>query len=123
MGVILYRVQSALDGRGPWRPGFSNNWVDDSRTPADYRRLAPWTEQFGRGILRKQKQGEAAGCACTSLEQLKLWFTAKEYSTLLKFGYHAVRFDDGRILAHSATQCVFARPAPLVLNVVPFALY
>ena len=122
--MTLYRVQHVNDGRGPWRPGFSESWTDHSRTDEEYRKLKRWTQEFGlKEILTKVKQGEHAGCGCVNPDQLKLWFTPLELSRLIALGYHAVTFDDAKVIAVSDIQCVFTRKQPLHLNVEPFSLY
>jgi len=42
--LFVYRVQDK-EGRGPWRPGFSQIWVE---TRLDHMFLPPWYVEFGR---------------------------------------------------------------------------
>jgi hypothetical protein len=79
-------------------------------------KLRPWYEEFGplqdefyKVISRK----EHIGCACKSVEQLRLWFTPEEYVKLLTFDYRVVLVDNCTIIAESDTQCVFTRKEPL----------
>ena len=111
--TILYRVQDA-DGRGPWKPGLSNSWVDESRT------FFPeiLTDVFR---IRLPKSGYH-GYACSSIPQLRLWFSPTEYATLSAFGYYAV-ITSGSIIAASETQVLFTRKIPLNRRVQPFHLY
>ena len=44
----IYRIQDA-EGRGPYRPGFSNKWLDENPRALG---LLPWFEEFGTQILR-----------------------------------------------------------------------
>ena len=122
MNPTVYRVQDA-SGRGPWKPGFSSQWVED-RPEEEYTRLVPWTVEFGfENILRHSIAGMNLGCGCQSLEQLRLWFTSTEYQTLRQFGYCAVKMEIGRILAESDIQCVFERVKPLREGAEPVELY
>jgi hypothetical protein len=118
--MIFYRVQSIVDGRGPWRPGFSKKWLDNSRTDEEYRRLPLWTKEFDRWKILREAGHEYVGCGCVSPEQLRLWFTPLEYSRLIALGFLAVQFTDARLLAQSDVQCVFSRKKPLYDDVKPF---
>lgn len=119
-GSAVFRVQDK-DGRGPWKPGFSQRWVED-RPEEEYAALVPWPMQFG-DVLRRSIVGMSLGCGCRSLEQLRRWFTPTEYATLRRFGYCAVKMEAGRILAESDIQCVFERAKPLRDDVEPVELY
>lgn len=117
----VYRVQD-VEGRGPWRPGFSRLWVRDRD---DHDNLRTWVEQFGVGIIPRTGWpfGKHFGCACRTLEQLRRWFTAEEYATLQAYGYQAVSMDVQRVLAESDIQLVFQRARPLRAGVEPVELY
>ena len=117
----VYRVQD-VEGRGPWRPGFSRLWVRDRD---DHDNLRPWVEQFGLAIIPRNHLpfGRHFGCACRTLEQLRRWFTAEEYATLQAYGYQAVSMDVQRVLAESDIQLVFQRSRPLRAGVEPVDLY
>ncbi len=117
----VYRVQDS-EGRGPWRPGFSRLWVRDRD---DHANLRPWVEQFGMQIIPRTGWpfGKHFGCACRTLDQLRRWFTAEEYATLLAYGYQAVSMDVQRVLAESDIQLVFQRARPLRAGVEPVELY
>lgn len=116
----MYRVQDD-EGRGPWRPGFSQRWVED-RPASEFAALQPWPSEFGPVHLRAIF-GMHLGCGCTSIVQLRRWFTPTEYRRLLSFGYRAVRMGVGRVLAESAIQCVFERAKPLTQDVEAVELY
>lgn len=115
---VIYRVQDK-EGRGPWRPGFSHKWV---RPRPDHDNLPPWLFEFGR-VDRQLLYGEHAGSGCMTLDQLRRWFTKKEYKTLLKYGYQAVSMEVNRILAQSEIQCVFGRAKPLNEDFTIMRLY
>lgn len=116
--TTVYRVQDR-SGRGPWKPGFSHRWVEDRD---DHDLLIPWYQQFG-WVNKNAISGMHVGCGCRTLEQLRRWFTAGEYQTLLQFGYQAVQLEVGRILGESDIQLVFERARPLREAAVPVELY
>jgi hypothetical protein len=116
--ATVYRVQDK-DGRGPWRPGFSQLWVEGRD---DHDNLPPWFAEFGR-VDQRGIIGMAKSSACMTLDQLRRWFTPSEYATLRKHGYHAVRMQVGRVLAESAVQCFFERAKALHLDAEPIDLY
>lgn len=116
--LMVYRIQDK-EGRGPWKPGFSHNWVEDRE---DHNNLLPWNIEFNFNSC-KLFSWEHFGCGCLTTEQLKRWFTKSEYQKLINFGYHAVEIDIDRFLASSEIQCVFARKHPLKSNVREFFLY
>lgn len=105
--TYIYRVQDR-DGRGPWKPGFSQKWV--SYRP-DHEVLLPVYIEMP-GALNKRHPGFHVGVGCISLDQLRRWFHKDEYRTLMGYGYHCVRHV-GAFLGESETQCVFERHRPL----------
>lgn len=117
--VTVYRIQDA-DGRGPWKPGFSHQWVCDRD---DHDNLIPFTVEFGQKVFDRAILGMFFGSACQSIEQLKRWFTRDEYFKLKSFGYRAVKMKVGRLLASSEIQCVIERSKPLKKDVEFFELY
>ena len=104
---IVCRIQDD-QGRGPFKPGFSHLWVQER---PDHDNLQPWIVEFGR-LDKQVLTGETAGSACKNLEQLRRWFTKKEYKKLRKFGYKAVRIKVDRIIAESEVQCFVSRAKP-----------
>jgi hypothetical protein len=108
----IYRVQDA-GGRGPFRPGFSAQWLDDELAP-DRLELPPWTEEFGFHLIQlRGKPGEHFGTATRSIDGLRKWFSPTEQAKLRLFGYNIASFEDARVLAESEHQLVFARARPL----------
>lgn len=116
--MIVYRVQD-INGRGPWKPGFSQLWVEPSK---DHDKLIPWFHEFER-IDFQLLPKESAGYGCLSLEQLRRWFTELEYQKLVEYGYQAVKIKAAKILASSPLQCVFTRLQPLCEDVSAIDLY
>lgn len=110
--LIVYRVQD-IEGRGPYRPGFSHTWVAD-HGPA---KPPSWIDEFGMGLLKKARPHEALGCAFRTLEQARKWFLQEELDRLVLLGYRLVKMDVDRVLAESEHQLVIARSKPLALDV------
>lgn len=116
--MLVYRIQD-LQGRGPFKPGFSHRWVEDRE---DHENLIPWPVQFPH-ILRNLKYYKHVACSCETVEQLKRWFNPNEYRRLQIYGYEAVTMQVDQILGRSDIQCVIERRRPLRENVVGFQLY
>ncbi len=118
----IYRIQDA-EGRGPWKPGFSSKWVLDRE---DLDNLRPWFVEFDASrILSFIGRFKRCyfGSACANKEQLRRWFTEREYSTLLEFGYRSVKMDVDLILDESEIQLVFMRKIALGRDVETINLY
>lgn len=112
----IYRIQDD-EGRGPWKPGFSEKWT---REEPDFS-LQPWFFTMGP-IHLEANIDEFVGCGCLKKDQLKRWISENEYKRLLGFGYKAVEIQ-ARVLGEDKNQCVFARCEPLNKNVSVFQLY
>lgn len=112
--ATVYRVQD-IDGRGPYKPGFSHRWID----PDNKGQNCPdvFTEFPGLWPL-PPRPGYAYGCAFTNLDALHKWFSPSELSRLFAFGYNVVSMDVDEVLAKSEAQCVFARRGSLARGVV-----
>jgi hypothetical protein len=106
----VYRVQDR-DGRGPWRPGFSMQWVED-RPKSEYAQLRPIMLEFP-DLLDRLRDGFHFGVGCTSLEKLRRWITKSEWQTLRKFGFRCFAIEPDKIVAESDIQCVFESRQPL----------
>lgn len=115
--MTVYRVQDK-QGRGPWKPGFSHQWVEDRE---DHENLPPWVLEFPR-IIEKFRRGFVYGCGCTTLNKLRRWFTESEYQKLVKLGYRAVKME-AIVLGESDIQCVFERFKLLNQDVEEIELY
>ena len=116
--LTVYRVQDK-DGRGPWAPGISSQWVEDRE---DHDNLPPFYVEFGP-IHAQILYGEHAGTGCQTLGQLRRWFTSSEYASLSRLGYKAVKMEAGRILASSNVQCFFGRAKPLNEDIEEVEMY
>jgi len=115
----IYRVQDIFHGRGPWRPGFSHNWVIERK---DHENLKPHFEEF-RGLFQEMVSNDHYGSGCRSLKQLRRWFIKPEYEKLIQYGYQAVEMKVDQIIAESEIQCVFRRLKPLNEDINPVRLY
>jgi len=107
--VTVVRVQDA-DGRGPWRPGFSQTWIDGD-APAD-RLMETVMDLVPLHVLRALPDTMQYGCACRSLDALMRWFTPREKETLARAGYHPVRLRADVVLAETEWQLVIGRRRP-----------
>lgn len=93
--MIVYRVQDR-DGRGPWKPGLSRYWVEDSSA------VGPLQETImdlcgGFSGMEKLERGWHYACACRSPEALAAWFTPVEAIRLAAMGYAPVRIKADRV--------------------------
>jgi len=103
----IFRIQDA-EGRGPYKPGMSQHWVDDEGPPPP----PTWMQEFG-DVTPQLLPHEHVGCGCVSLDQLFRWFTPTELQRLHRLGYRLVVIWADRILAESVNQVVFTRNRPL----------
>lgn len=107
---VIYRVQHD-DGRGPWRPGFSVQWIDED---ADCGHLSETLmDLMPVPLLRALPDGWHYGCGCRSVSELGRWFTQVERVRLERLGFYPVRMHVDRVLAESEKQVFFARRRPL----------
>jgi hypothetical protein len=102
----VYRVQSA-DGRGPWRPGFSQQWIDQD---APVGRLSETIyDLVPPKVLRSLPSDMHYGCACRSVDALMAWFTSVERERLRTLGYYPVSLMVDAVLAESEWQMLVGR--------------
>lgn len=104
----VFRVQHA-DGRGPWRPGFSNLWVDHDKNTCGLPSILE-DPPISRALAGFNPQpGFHYGCGCRTLDQLRRWFSRREYTLLTQqYGFHAVQLRQVSIIAESDVQALFA---------------
>lgn len=114
--IKIYRVQDK-DGRGPFKPGFSHQWVEQRE---DHQNLLPWPVEFKKIQLPMFMN---VGVGCRTLSQLRRWFLATEYKKLLEFGYLAVSLVPDQIIAESDIQLVFGRIRKHNEGIKPAYLY
>jgi hypothetical protein len=108
MRTRILRIQDA-EGRGPYRPGMSQHWVDAEGPPPP----PTWMEEFGPNIVNNCEPDECMGCGFRTLDQLFKWFTKTELQKMQALGYQLVVMWADRIVAESEHQVVFARKKPL----------
>lgn len=106
VSISVFRIQDK-DGRGPFKPGFSMNWVDD-----DPRSRPTIFEDFGLDFLKHVRTGENVGCAFSNLSELRAWFSKLELVKLYRFGYRVCEVKVDRIVLRSDTQMLVASVKP-----------
>lgn len=114
--AVVWRVQDK-DGRGPYKPGFSAQWVDGDSG----RICAPWWIELGLGMGDAHSaldNGMHTGCAFASEQKAKEWFSRGELRRLSRLGYRLVRVDADWIRHETPTQLVIQCTKPLSRCVV-----
>ena len=104
----IYRIQAA-DGRGPFRPGVTEQWIGEPR----WKDRPSLMEEFDMRDILARVANRHMGCGFRTPEQLRKWFDVNERAKLARLGYHPVTMTVDEILAESPTQLVFARRTPL----------
>lgn len=107
--IVAYRVQ-AHDGRGPWRPGWSQRWIDED-APAD-RLTETIMDLVPIEQLLTLPSTMAWGCACRTLEALMAWFTRLERERLRAAGFYPVKLNVDVVLKESQWQMLIGRSRP-----------
>lgn len=108
----VYRFQD-LEGRGPFRPGFTDRWRSDLDAGED---LPPFYVEMGVSpfaVPHLITPGFHAGVGCESREQLDRWFSKSEQLRLKALGFRMVEFTPSRIIARTPTQVFFEHATPL----------
>jgi hypothetical protein len=116
--MIIYRMQD-IEGRGPFRPGFSHLWVEPRN---DHGNLMPFFVEFGPSSLLEMRKFKYSGCGCKNPNQLRIWILESEYWTLMELGYYCAKMG-ATALFKSSIQCVFRRKYPLNKHFKRFDLY
>lgn len=108
--IKVYRVQNG-DGRGPFQPGITNQWIDYL---VDKSHLLPWFQEMPADLIaRVLSQPGHKGTACATKDQLREWFNAAEYHRLAILGFHAVMLNVDEIYYEGEYQLLFGRHKPL----------
>ena len=113
----VFRVQD-WRGRGPFKPGLSERWLDRELAPGrEY--LPDFMSEFGLDVLVQLGQpGEFYGCAVRTLPELDRWFSPTERVRLEFLGYNIVSLRAHRIVAESPNQMLIARRKPFKAGAV-----
>lgn len=106
----LVRIQDKF-GRGPWRPGFSSQWLSEDGPP-----LPPAIQEtipnFATLVKRAHKKGLHIGCACRDADMEK-WVQPAEMRRLADYGFRLVNATQCQVLAHDENQVLIASRKPL----------
>lgn len=110
---MMLRIQDA-EGRGPWRPGFSQFWIDpdkdDSLCPPMMVEFPNWREAIGLA----QAQGLTHfGCCVLGVGGLHRWFTPPEMCRLRQYGYFLVDASMLKPILRGKSQIIGASRKPL----------
>lgn len=116
VSTAVFRVQGR-DGRGPWRPGFSERWSDLDFAEG-MTALPTWMDEFGLGVLTRVPFGYETGSGVLTPEGILPWFSDTERKRLLALDFRLVRMNVDLILGESPHQVFFARRAPLRVGAV-----
>lgn len=108
----VFRIQDQ-DGRGPFKPGFSQVWCDPEFAPGQ-KAMPPWGDEFGwDAIERLARPGEHHfGSAVLKLRKLREWFSGTEQACLSQLGYHIAAINHARVMAESENQVLIASRIP-----------
>lgn len=109
----VLRVQDHK-GRGPWRPGFSETWVDAWRTshlPPIYQELPA----FVALVNNAHRDGFHIGCAARGTEGLMAWFSPMELLRLSNRGFKVVDATGCEIIAETPHQIIIGSRKPLYM--------
>jgi hypothetical protein len=111
MMMPLWRVQDR-DGRGPWRPGFSDVWMTDA-TPTVGRAILQ--ERGIKPIIaRAHRAGLYLGCAFRPARQ-RLWFADGDMSRLWQLGFRVADASKCDVLFENEQQALIGCQFPLKL--------
>lgn len=113
MSIVVYRVQDAT-GRGPWRPGLSRLWLEET---APVGRLSESVfDLVTLEEIRAVRDRYHIGSACRSLDALWEWFTPLESARLAALGFHPVQMRADVVIAESRWQLVIGRDRPFTVG-------
>ncbi|HEY6038670.1 MAG TPA: hypothetical protein VIV58_30515 [Kofleriaceae bacterium] len=104
----VYRIQDH-EGRGPFRPGFSQTWLDD------VERVGPptWMEEFGWDAAREAPDGAQVFSAVRTISGIRKWFSDTERPRLYALGYRLVEVPNAVVIRESEHQLLCWRGVPL----------
>lgn len=108
----VYRVQHAVDGRGPFRPGWTHTWLDAAGDAM--RETKPSIlDEFGDNLFAGAPRTMSYGTGVARALDLVQWFSPVERERLAAVDYIVVRMNIDIVVASSPNQIVFGRLRPL----------
>lgn len=111
----VFRIQDR-EGRGPFRPGFSQMWLDEDI--GNRASLPTWMEEFG---LEEATAAMSAGftvfSAVRTVDKIRDWFSDSERQRLYGFGFYLVEVPNSVVLRESQHQLLCCRQLPLTFGV------
>ena len=113
----IYRIQGP-DGRGPFRPGLTEQWIGEPR----WEDRPSLMEEFDMRDILALVKGRHMGCGFRTPDQLRKWFDAGERAKLARLGFHPVTMMVDEIVAESPSQLVFARRIPLRVGFIAISV-
>jgi len=108
----IYRVQD-VEGRWPWRPGFSQRWISKDSTQPIPPAVQEEFPDFPDIVRRAHDRCLYIGCGARGTAGLNTWFLPDELERLKGIGFLLVRCHAVKILAESANQVLFGSQRPL----------
>ncbi|MEM9717331.1 MAG: hypothetical protein AAF826_12525 [Pseudomonadota bacterium] len=109
---MLLRMQDA-NGRGPWKPGFSDKWVDNNRRFDLPALQEDFGVDFAPMVDAAFNRGLHLGTAVKGQEKFNMWFTPSERVKLAMFGYRIVDASSCEVLGETNWQVIIGSPNPL----------
>lgn len=106
---MIIRLQDK-EGRGPWRPGFSKNWITDNN-PFIGKPIYEDFPDFTKMVQKAHKEGLHIGCAVQK-EKVGIWFTNEELNKLYDLDFQWVNCEKCDILGESDTQVIITSVLP-----------
>lgn len=109
--LTIYRVQHKVDGRGPFRPGFTEKWQlsKTRRHRLGLIKRKTLEQSFGSYWSLTIPHGFHLATGCRSIEQLLRWFAPEELEKLDSHGYYPVKMVVDGFLYENEEQVVFYR--------------
>jgi hypothetical protein len=114
--ITVYRIQDN-QGRGPFKPGIPEKWIDETRTTFPGEDL-----NYASIIARRAPDDLHLGFGCKTQDELKTWVSQSEYIRLQKLGYRAVSIDVDRIW-EMKNELIFGRRRAFRKGYKPLNLY
>lgn len=105
----IIRIQDT-DGRGPWRPGFSYQWIGDD-TPTGMPAISHYPKALAAAVCA-DKRGLHVGCAVYDIDIGK-WFSPRDIEKLKSLGFAMVDASRCTVLFSAPGQVLIGSELPL----------